>query len=174
MEIQEKIDILEKRIEQLEAVILKKKSESKGNAKRFNQLNDLDMKIKSVLESKEHPMLLGLDLVYSDRLFMILEQCYPDIPYFQYTKSGYTNPEERSSKIRSLGARMRKLGYKSLRARYYESAHDGGSRTRSAWVLNGYHEYSLLPETEVAITCDEQWADAFRNQQHIHEEVTFK
>jgi|TARA_Y100000310_G_scaffold164150_1_gene163974 hypothetical protein len=169
----EKIQELELRIQRLENVIYNGGKSKQGDKSRFESLNELDLMIKKTLENNDHPILDGLDLVYTENLCTILENMYPDIYYFQF--NSLTDEGERTKKMRSIAARMRKIGYVSLRARHYDSSQKRGRTiTRSVWVLNDRHNYREFPETELAVIANEHWKAAFNRMYNIEDEVTFR
>ncbi len=178
MDFKEEINVLEKRIEALEqAIAAKTHGKKRGNQDRFNALNDVDIMIKDAIENQKHPILEHIDLVYSDRLMMILEGLYPNIPYFNYTTLAteyYGRSDAQIHKVRSLGARLRKLGYRTIKARYYAKPEDGGTTNRCAWVLRNHKNYHGMQDKDVAVCVEGQWEKGMKAYNESVIEVTFK
>lgn len=146
---------------------VKKKSSGENAANRFKTLNHIDLLIKSAIEEEKDPILGDVDLIYSDQLFKILDRLHGDQhPYFNYSgrdDQWFGRSKQQTSKCRSLGMRMNKLGFKNLRSRYYQRAEDGGQGetiNRTVWVLRNFDGYKEYTDVEIGNLADKQWRES--------------
>lgn len=172
---------LRERVEILENELMNKEKLKQSRKKQLQQLNSIDHMIKDAIDQKLHVM-LNADLIYSDKLFLVLESLYAEkCHYFEYSDENNVlyKTREQSNKCRSLGARMSKLGYKTLRTRYYQQSDEeigesGKTINRTVWVLRNYDMYKTMQSTELHLLADKQWQDVtLRYNQKINNQVSF-
>ncbi len=159
--IEEKLRTLDSEVDQIRA---RKKKNKERAEKRWKDLNILDIEIRDAIEQKAHPA-FEADLLYSDQIMLIMSLLKPDNPYYETPKYMFRPGEQftpTTTRTRSIGQRMSRLGFTSLRTRKYHQAIKedglaGSTRTRTVWVLRNLEKYQDHDQVTLAAIADKQW-----------------